>query len=254
MLDSSRCVSRMWILLASALFLGGCTVTTNDGTTTAAGTGRLAAQWTIAGSTDPAQCTATGVASARVYVLNSAGAKVNSDDTQTCSAFGITFSEAFPAGAYTVQTTLLAADGTASTTTSSVPVTIASDGTTAQVATDFPSSSFVHPTTGTGKLEVYWTLDGSTDAGECTVRNVANARIAVLDSTGAKANTEDSQVCSALGTSFTQAFTAGVYTVQMTLIAADGTARTSTATATVTIPNDGSTAKVNVDFPATSFF
>src|SRR5262249_54898945 len=140
-------MKRASLLLRAACVLGlgvyagaGCTVTTDDNTTT---TGRLEAHWTISGTVDPTQCTNNGAVNMRIAVLDSSGNKRNTDDTASCSAFAASFNEDFPSGTYNVQMTLLAADGSARTTTSTISVVVPNDGTTASVLSDFPASSFI---------------------------------------------------------------------------------------------------------------
>jgi methionine-rich copper-binding protein CopC len=235
--------------MVSCLALSGCTITTNDSPET----GTIVAHWTVLESADPSACGAA--MNARIDVVDASGRKVNAADTARCDAFGATLVEGFPVGTYTVQITLLGADGAPVTTTASTPVTVSFARTT-DVSFDFPSNSFLGapPTTGSGALEVHWTIDETSDGTRCDAHGAANAHVEVLDASSVEVNaTGDMQTCSALGTSFTQTFTAGVYTVRVTLLAADGTPRTTSATSSVTVPSDGSTAQVTFDFPASSF-
>jgi hypothetical protein len=229
----------------------GCTITTGN---TVAESGKLEVHWTIAGSVDPAACSVNGAAGARIDVIDANGAKVNAGaDTQTCSAFGVSFPRTFAAGVYTVAVTLTGADGADVTTAAESTFTIY-DAQITQAPFDFPTTSFLHPTTGAGSLEVDWSIEGSKDATFCTSHGVAYARIDVL-SAGTKVNTDaDSQTCSAFATSFTSAFPAGSYTVDVTLVDASGTALTTTASTTTTIAADGTVDIVAVDFPTSSFF
>ena len=239
---------------AAAAFLlavgaGGCTVTTDN-----TNTGHVIAHWTIAGTTDATQCAAHGVVDARVDIVDGAGNHLNSDDLQLCSSFSASFNESFPAGTYTVQTTLLGSDGNPVTTMASATIVVPSDGTTAEETSDFPTSSFLGTTTGNGKLEVDWTIDETADGTLCGTHNAVSARVDVIDSTGTKVNAgADTQTCSSLATSFTQSFNAGTYTVQVTLLDASGAARTTTASGNTTIPSDGTTVKAGFDFPESSF-
>jgi hypothetical protein len=229
----------------------GCTITTGNAVTP---TGKLEVHWTVAGSVDPGACSTNGATGARIDVIDATGAKVNAGaDTQTCDAFGVSFPGTFAAGVYTVAVTLTGADGTDVTTTARSSIDIF-DAQTTQAPFDFPTTSFLHPSTGAGSLEVDWTIEGAADASFCTAHGVTYARIDVLSS-GTKVNTDaDSQACGAFATSFTSAFPAGSYTVDVTLVDASGTALTTTASTTATISADGTVAKVAVDFPSTSFF
>jgi hypothetical protein len=247
------------ILLAfSAPVAMGCTISTNSATDAGMGSasGRLEVDWSIAGSVDPSSCTTAGASYVRIDVLDSNGTKVNNGaDTQTCTAFATTFATAFSAGSYTVQSTLLGSDSvTAVTTTVSAPVVIPTDGTTVRLPIDFPTTSFITPVAPTGKLEVYWSIEGSKDASYCSSHGVAYAQVEVLDSAGTKLDLGgDSQACSAFGTAFSPAIAAGTYTVHVTLVDDASTALTTSTTST-TVISDGATARVDVDFPASSFF
>ncbi|MGZ3448880.1 MAG: hypothetical protein ACXVEF_04740 [Polyangiales bacterium] len=237
--------------LAFAL-VTGCTLST--GNTAVQSTGHLQVRWTVGGLADATDCTDNGASGARIDVIDANGAKVNGgSDSQSCDAFGVTFPGTFAVGSYRVAVTLLGVDGAAVTTTASSTVTVV-DSETAEAAFDFPTSSFLHPATTTGKLEVYWSIEGSKDATFCSSHNVANARVDVLSS-GTKVNTGgDTQACTAFGTSFADPFTAGTYEVDVTLLDASGNALTTTVSASATVPSDGTTGRVDVDFPATSFF
>lgn len=109
---------------------------------------------------------------------------------------------------------------------------------------------------GSGDLLVYWTIGHGSDPASCTATNTGYARVDVINTAGVKVNNgSDTQNCGTFSTSFTQGFAAGNYTVQVTMLANDAsTPRTTTATAGVYIPGDGSTATVSVDFPLNSFF
>lgn len=239
-----------------ALFAEGCVVT-SDSTAAPApvGSGRLEVHWTIFEGEDPASCASQDVGFVRVDVLDLNGNKVNTGaDTQSCNTFATSFAGTFTQGTYTVQATLLANDGvTPRTTTASTLVTIPGNGATATVTVDFPSNSFL-ASAATGDLEVHWTLAEAADPSACTAYSVANVRVDVVDASGRKVNSgSDTQTCTALATSFATSFPVGAYTVQVTMLAADGTARTTTATATANIVQ-GTTATVTVDFPSSSFF
>lgn len=238
------------VLPLSFVLAAGCTITTGN---TVTSTGKLEVHWTIAGSVDPVGCSSNGATGARIDIIDSSGSKVNAGaDRQTCDAFGVSFPGTFVAGVYTVAVTLTGADGADVTTTAQGAFNIY-DGQTTQAPIDFPTASFLHPTSGTGNLEVDWSIEGSKDATFCTSHGVAYARVDVL-SAGTKVNTDaDSQTCSAFATSFTSAFPAGTYTVDVTLVDASGTALTTTASTTTTIAADGTLDVVAFDFPSTSF-
>jgi hypothetical protein len=139
---------KQWFRSAAALSAvcavsSGCTVSAT-GTTVApiAGTGDIVVDWTIAGTHDPNECAVTQTAAAAIDVFDIDGVKANPGaDTQDCEAFSSSFPYGFDPGSYTVDVTLLAADGTPTTTTASASVDVFSEQ-LSTVPFDFPPSSF----------------------------------------------------------------------------------------------------------------
>jgi len=127
-------------LAAGALLLSaaGCTVTTsNDVAPVPAG--RLVMQWTIEGSTNPSLCTATGVDTFDIIVVDSAGGQAG-EFAAPCSSFGTTISVLNP-GRYTANAVLMSGDVERTTQVPINPFTITSSDLVIPV--DFPADSFL---------------------------------------------------------------------------------------------------------------
>ena len=104
-----------------------------------------------------------------------------------------------------------------------------------------------------GSIVADWTIAGGKDAASCTATGTASVRVDVIDGAGRKLNSgSDTQDCNAFATSIAQDFGPGSYTVQVTMLAADSTPRTTTATQAVVV-NSGITTTALVDFPLSSF-
>jgi hypothetical protein len=129
-------------LVAIGATSAGCTVSADTTVAAVAATGDLVVDWTIAGGKDPNDCVATQTTSAAIDVFDIDGVKVNDGaDTQDCEAFSTSFDVGFDPGSYTVDVTMLRADGTPTTTTAEAPADVLSDQTTT-VPFDFPLDSF----------------------------------------------------------------------------------------------------------------
>ena len=240
--------------IAAALGLAGvgagCTVTA----TTTASPGYIVADWTIASGKDPAACTSTSTSKVRVDITDGSGTKLNSgSDTQDCTAFATSIAQSFSPGNYTVRVTMLAADGTERTTTATTAVTV-DPGVTSTALVDFPLSSFKAVAVPPGHILADWTISGGKDPSSCTATSTATVRVDVVDSSGAKVNTgSDTQDCKTFATTITTDLAPGPYTVQVTMLAADGTTpRTTMATTSVTVVS-AATATALIDFPLASF-
>jgi hypothetical protein len=127
----------------SALFLmtAGCTASVSTAAPPpppAAGGAIL--DWTINGTKDPAQCTATGATTFNVSLFNSAGGSAG-QFVQDCSAFATSINGLFP-DTYTGRANLLDSGGLPRTTSVSLAPFDVVDGVSTTVAVDFPANSF----------------------------------------------------------------------------------------------------------------
>jgi hypothetical protein len=100
----------------------------------------LVLDWTIDGSKDPGECTATGAATLNVALYNSVGG-FSGQWAQACSAFATTITGLVP-DTYTGSANLLDAAGNPRTTSVSLAPFAVVAGIAATVPIDFPINSF----------------------------------------------------------------------------------------------------------------
>jgi hypothetical protein len=123
---------------ALLLCTAGCTVTTrNDAVVVPAG--RLIMQWTIEGSTNPGLCSATGVDTFDITIVDSFG-ELAGEFAAPCSAFATTVSQLDP-GTYTADAVLMTGNVDRTTTVPINRFTITSSDLVIPV--DFPADSFL---------------------------------------------------------------------------------------------------------------
>jgi hypothetical protein len=133
-------LGRMCALFAMAALAGGCTASVEATPPPPPPLGTAIVDWTINGSNDPAECTATGAATFNVSLYNSVGG-LEGQWVQACSAFATTINGIVP-DTYTGSANLLDAAGSPRTTTVSLAPFAVVAGLTATVPIDFPVSSF----------------------------------------------------------------------------------------------------------------
>ena len=136
----SPTLGRMCAFFAMAGLTAGCTASVEAAPPPPPPLGTVILDWTINGSKDPAECTATGAATFNVSLYNSTGA-LEGQWVQACSAFATTITGIVP-DTYTGQANLLDAAGTPRTTTVGLAPFAVVAGLTATVPIDFPASSF----------------------------------------------------------------------------------------------------------------
>ena len=130
---------------AAVVLAMGCTVNTTEptGTTTTttppASYGAASIRWSVAGSFDPAACSAHNVTTFDFRALDQATGAMT-EATAPCSNFALTIN--LPPGQYTGNATLLGPDGRAKSTTLNLAPFSVGTGQTTSMDSDFPASSF----------------------------------------------------------------------------------------------------------------
>lgn len=216
--------------------------------TPATGTGWLEVDWTVESSTYASYCDAHGASAISIQVNNSSGVAQGAPVNVECSDFMGSIS--LPPGTYSVQAHMIDAAGqTISTTVSSTNlVTVTANTSSTPVFFDFPANSFTSttPVTGTGSIEVDWTIDSV--ASGCSTYGAASVAIQLYDSNDEPYGTSHLATCSAF-TSTVINLEPGSYSVSAQMVDASGIA-VSTATRAAAL--DVSAGQVRVqrfDFP-----
>jgi hypothetical protein len=126
---------------------------------------------------------------------------------------------------------------------------IAASGCTSDTQGAFPPGPA--PIIATGTLVVDWTVNGSTDANQCSQGAAAAIDINVFFAGGGLAG-QFQQACSAFSTSIQLA--PGAYTADAALLDGNGNPRTTRVPISAFNLRGNDTLDVAVDFPASSFF
>jgi hypothetical protein len=213
-------------------------------------TGALSATWTVASTTDAAQCTTYGAASIVLKLTDSAGNPYGTATTAACSAFSVTIPN-LPPGTYGVTAQMVdASSAPVSTMVPSQSVAIVA-GTTATQAFDFPAASFTAPTGTTGTLNVTWTVASTTDAAQCTAHTAANIVIQ-LTSGGTPFGTATTAACSAFSTTIAN-LPPGTYGVSAQMVDVSNAPVSTMVPAQSVTVSASATAAQAFDFPSASF-
>lgn len=133
-------------LVALPVLSGGCFFTTEGSSTSTdvsptepAASATLIVKWTIAGLTDPNECTKSQSKNIEISVLDPDGSEVGAYQ-QTCTAFSTRIS--LRPGTYSATATLVDAEGRARTTSVSIASFTLRGSDSLTVPIDFPSNSF----------------------------------------------------------------------------------------------------------------
>jgi hypothetical protein len=233
------------VLGLSGMVMSGaaCTVSTDASTAT---TGALEVSWNVASATDPAMCAMYGATSLVAQLTDSAGNSYGSWSA-TCAAFALNI-PSLPPASFTLTGMMVDGNGQpVSTNAGPVGFTVVA-GMTSTAMLSFPATSFTGQG-GTGTLVLSWSIDGQQDPALCTSHNVDSIHFRLKDVSGNLVGSELMQSCSSFSTS--SPYPAGSYTMTGELYSG-ATARTTSATAPITITNGASTQQT-VDFPETAF-
>lgn len=241
-------IAKVGAVLGLACIVGSgaaCTVTAESSPATGA-TGALEVSWTVASTTDPNMCAMYGATNLVIALTDSAGSSLGTWSA-ACTAFALTVPSLTPG---TVTLTGSMVDGTNQAVTTTVgPASVAIvAGTTATASLNFSAASFIGQT-GSGTLNLSWTIASQSDPASCTSHNVDSIHFRLEDTSGNLVGAELMQTCSAFAT--TASYPAGAYTMSSELFIGS-TVRTTSATTPVTITS-GATTQQTVDFPETSF-
>jgi hypothetical protein len=161
-------------LLTLAL-LGACTVTSSSG-------GTLTVTWTVASTTDAAQCATYGAETISIQMTDASGNQ--SVTSAPCADFNTSIS-GLSSGTYSVQAQMVDASGASVSTIDGPLSVLINDGETTTQAFDFPVDSFGATSTGDGLLTVTWTIADSGTPADCTGAGAASIELQLYDATNA---------------------------------------------------------------------
>jgi T-Q ester bond containing domain len=215
--------------------------------TTTANDGSLDLTWTVASSTDCSVANATNIV---LQLFDSNNTAVGSAQTAACSALSATLPDVAP-GSYTLTAKLVDTNGADATTTVPVPVVITA-GTTTTQAIDFPRDSFETSASGTGSIDVTWTITSGTSATSCESHEAASISLQLYDADGTTAVGDPILAsCVAFETSITN-LPPGSYTLSAQLVNDTGSVSSLIPPQPVTVTS-GASAPEAFDFPSDSF-
>jgi uncharacterized protein (DUF2141 family) len=219
--------------------------------TTSPTAGTLSVSWTVAESTAASGCTANNAANIVLQLFDTSNTPVGSAESAACTAFIATLPNVTP-GTYTLTAKLVNTSGADVTTTVTIPGIVITATTATAQPIDFATTSFLTSATGTGSINVSWTIESATAVASCGAHNAASISLQLYQSDGVTpVGVALIDPCTAFSAVITN-LTPGAYALSAQLVNSTATVSTLIPPQPITV-TAGASASQAFDFPASSF-